>query len=153
MQNCGVGDESPPATARALQPFSIAAGEMPVESWSGSPLLSWSTVVSADRQPSDELVAGVCTILPGHCAEPHRHSQAEIYFFLSGSGQVTAGDSTFEVSSGCTVFIPGGEWHHTINTGDAELRLFYCFAATSFGDIRYEFPDGRVWRASSDQPD
>ena len=129
--------------------MSVAHGQLPAESWADAPKLSWTTLVSADRQPSDELVAGMCTILPGHRAEPHRHAQAEIYCFLSGSGRVRAGDETFDVSSGCTVFIPGGEWHHTINTGDDELRLFYCFAATSFSEIEYEFPDGRVWRASS----
>ena len=42
---------------------------------------------------------------------------------------------------GSSVFIPGDVWHGARNTGHDVLRLLYVFAADSFSDVNYVFPD------------
>jgi len=49
-------------------------------------------------------------------------------------------DQEYAVKKGSTIYIPSNDTHCLINCGDVPLRLFYVFAADSFSDIEYEFP-------------
>lgn len=135
-------------TAPTTRPFAVAATEAPVEAWGPEPLVTWRTHTSADRTDSNDLTTGVCTIAAGGELGRHRHAQPEVYHYLSGAGRMQVNDEVFDVVAGTTVFVPGHAWHHTVNTGDEDLRLFYCFAADSFADIRYHYPDGSEWQAT-----
>lgn len=119
---------------------------VPLESWgpAGPGAVSWRTVVSGDRTPSTGLTVGVAEIEPGapDRLHLHRHDHDEVYHVVAGEGAVIVGDREHPVVVGSTVFIPGGAWHSARNTGDATLRLLYVFAADSFDDVSYEYPDG-----------
>lgn len=103
--------------------------------------LSWRTLISRSRTPTDTLTVGKATLPPQTgqlCA--HRHQQAEVYHILSGRGLVTLGDSQREVGEGDVVFIPGNEIHAIKNSSDkAELTWMYYFACDGFEDVKYRF--------------
>jgi quercetin dioxygenase-like cupin family protein len=122
----------------------VHEGELPAERWDDgrAPHLSWRTLLSADRVPTDSMTAGIAVLQPGPAVSGmHRHAPAEVYHFLAGRGILTVDGADHEVSAGSTAFIPGGAWHDVRNTGDDELRLLYVFAVDSFTDVEYEFAD------------
>jgi methionyl-tRNA synthetase len=54
----------------------------------------------------------------------HSHTNAEIYFFHSGTGTVIVGDEEAPVSPGLVVEIPSDTWHTVRNDSDGELLWF-----------------------------
>ena len=72
---------------------------------------------------------------------PHRHTQAEIYYIISGKGIVQINGREYEVEGGSSVFIPGDAEHGIFNKGEEELRWFYVFPTGAFSDIVYRFSD------------
>ena len=115
--------------------------DLPVESWDdptrGS--TSWQTLFSHDVTGTGDLTTGVCVVPPGGELAAHRHTVAESYFFLEGSGVPRLGDDTVEVHAGSAVMISGNTVHATRNTGSGPLRFFYVFAASSLADVHYVF--------------
>lgn len=110
------------------------------ESWPG--IVDWWTLFSGDRTNTSGLTVGVAEI-PVGTPEPqrgHMHAQAEVYYFLSGTGQVVVNGSRRDVRQGDGVFIPGDAEHVAVNTGTEPLRLLYVFAADSFTNIEYIWP-------------
>jgi oxalate decarboxylase/phosphoglucose isomerase-like protein (cupin superfamily) len=45
------------------------------------------------------------------------------------------------VNAGSTVFIPGNAEHGIVNTGSGDLRWFYVFPTSAFGDVVYRFSE------------
>jgi mannose-6-phosphate isomerase-like protein (cupin superfamily) len=121
-----------------------SAANCETESWrdATSGHVDWWTLFSADRTETSGLTVGVAEIPVGAPRPPrgHTHEQAEVYFFLSGSGVVVIDDESTPVTTGDAVFIPGNIEHMALNTGTEPLRLLYFFAADSFADIVYKFP-------------
>ena len=105
-------------------------------------LVEWWTLFSGDRTPTNELTVGIADIPVGapRPARGHCHRQAELYYFISGRGEVVVDGVSRPVTTGDAVMIPGGVEHVAVNTGDVPLRLLYVVAADSFSDIVYEFP-------------
>lgn len=120
------------------------AADCETESWRDDITghVDWWTLFSADRTDTSGLTVGLAEIPVGapRPARGHLHSQAEVYFFLSGSGEVVAGGETTPVTTGDTVFIPGDTEHMAVNTGNVPLRLLYFFPTDSFQDVVYRFP-------------
>ncbi len=118
--------------------------DCPTEGWDDATRgrITWRTLLSGDRTPTDQLTLGVTEIGPGQPSpfHPHRHAQAEIYYVLSGEGIVSIDGLEHPLRAGSSVFIPGDVWHGARNTGRDTLRLLYVFAADSFADVRYTFP-------------
>lgn len=52
----------------------------------------------------------------------HCHETEQCYFILEGTGEMTVGDETQEVSPGMSVFIPSNQKHGLVNTSDGVLR-------------------------------
>jgi mannose-6-phosphate isomerase-like protein (cupin superfamily) len=104
--------------------------------------VDWWTLFSSDRTNTEGLTVGVAEIPVGAPAPPrgHQHTQAEVYYFLSGTGQVVVNGDRREVRTGDAVFIPVDAEHVAVNTGNEPLRLLYFFATDSFSDIIYKFP-------------
>jgi quercetin dioxygenase-like cupin family protein len=117
----------------------------PLEGWDDAVRgkLVWRTLLSGDRTPTSQLTMGVTEIAPGQPSPflLHRHAQAEIYYVLAGEGVVRIGDDEHALRPGSSVFIPGDTWHGARNTGRATLRMLYVFAADSFSDVHYVFPN------------
>ena len=56
----------------------------------------------------------------------HNHSgQEEVYFFISGQGEMQLDDDKFSVEPGSIVLIKDGVFHKVYNTSDNEL-YFVC---------------------------
>lgn len=114
------------------------------ESWRSDDTghVDWWTLFSADRTDTTGLTVGLADIPVGAPRPPrgHMHSQAEVYFFLSGSGEVVVEGEPTPVVKGDAVFIPGDTEHMAVNTGSEPLRLLYVFATDSFEDVVYRFP-------------
>lgn len=104
--------------------------------------VDWWTLFSADRTPTCGLTVGIAEVPVGAPRPPrgHTHEQQEVYFFLSGSGEVVLNGESTAVTAGDAVFIPGNMEHMSVNTGTEPLRLLYFFPADSFADIEYKFP-------------
>lgn len=103
--------------------------------------ITWRTLTSADRTPTQELTSGVCAIEPGCELALHRHPPLELYYFLEGTGVVTLGADDHPVCPGSTIYIPGGTPHRVHNTGATLLKLFYVFPVESFSQVEYTMLD------------
>lgn len=65
----------------------------------------------------------------GQSTTPHLHRQSEeIYYILSGQGQMRLGDEVRAVGPGDAIAIPPGVVHQLTNTGDGVLKLLCCCA-------------------------
>jgi quercetin dioxygenase-like cupin family protein len=126
-----------------VRPFSIKAAETPVEgagdAQSGN--LTWRTLISGDRTPSNEMVLGIADFPPHGTLNVHRHGPAEFYFGLAGDGIVSADGMSFEIAQGTAVFIPG-KTDHGVIAGYRGLSIVYGFARGSFEGVIYDFRDG-----------
>lgn len=68
-------------------------------------------------------------LAPGQSTTPHYHPKSEeIYYLLSGEGQMRLGDEVRMVSAGDAIAIPPGMVHQLTNTGAGVLKLLCCCA-------------------------
>jgi quercetin dioxygenase-like cupin family protein len=127
----------------AVRPFSVNIGEAPLEGAGNvqSGNLTWRTLISGDRTPSDQITLGVADFPPHGTLNPHRHEPAEFYFGLTGEGTVLVNDASFRIAPGIAVFIPGNTDHGVV-AGDRGLTILYGFARRAFDGVIYEFKDG-----------
>jgi oxalate decarboxylase/phosphoglucose isomerase-like protein (cupin superfamily) len=83
----------------------------------------------ADNRTLNNLVLSQTVLYRNQSTRGHRHAgQEEVYFFVTGTGQMIVGDEDtepFRVSAGDIVLIPDGAFHRVINNGDINL-LFNC---------------------------
>lgn len=103
--------------------------------------VDWWTLFSADRTTSKSMTVGIAEVPVGAPRPPsgHSHDQSEVYFFLSGVGEVVVEGESRAVAAGDAVFLPGNTEHMAVNTGSEPLRLLYVLAADSFEDVIYKF--------------
>lgn len=80
------------------------------------------------------------TLPPGKTVTPHTHEVLEeIYYILSGSGVMTIGEDSREVSAGDAIYIPKHYVHTLTNTGTEAMKLLLvCGPAFYFEDHRIE---------------
>ena len=57
----------------------------------------------------------------------HNHDQEEVYFVLSGAGEMCLGTERQELTSGQAVHIPSGVFHQITNIGPGPLEMIYCY--------------------------
>lgn len=65
------------------------------------------------------------TVKPGDASTEHVLRTTEIYFILSGSGEMHIGDEVAQVGPGQLVYIPPEKTQHIRNIGNADLT-FLC---------------------------
>ncbi len=129
----------------AQRPVITSATERPSESWEDASrgTASWFTFFSSDMTPTSAMCAGMMELQPnGGTLQPHRHSQAEIYFVAGGTGILTIDGVETTLTTGNAAFIPGDAEHALRNEQDAVLKIFYVFPASSFAEIVYRFSSG-----------
>ena len=84
------------------------------------------TYVLRDNKTLNNLVLSSTHLHVGQRTRGHSHTgQEEVYFFVSGSGQMTVGTQEFIVVPGSVVLIPDGLFHQVTNTGTGDL-VFNC---------------------------
>jgi len=130
--------------------------------------VTWKTLMSNEKTTTDTFTTGIATCPSGSViacpaslssesksstpslSNPeslgdagflklHRHSHAEIYHVISGTGVVCIDQQEHEVNTGSVVFIPGDAEHGIFNKGDGDLVWLYVFAADGFEEIVYRF--------------
>lgn len=82
-----------------------------------------------DNKTLNNLVLSQTILHPGQQTRGHRHAgQEEVYFFISGYGQMIVGNEDskpFKVAFGDIVLIPDGAFHRVINDDKHDL-IFNC---------------------------
>jgi oxalate decarboxylase/phosphoglucose isomerase-like protein (cupin superfamily) len=84
----------------------------------------------------------------GHSRHNHPGSE-EIIFVISGEGEQMVEDEsgtpiTRQVGPGCTIFVPEGRFHSTLNTGPGPMQLFVVYSPAGPEELLRELPDFRV---------
>lgn len=68
-------------------------------------------------------------LAPGQSTTPHFHRRSEeIYYILSGEGQMRLAGEVRQVGGGDAIAIPPGVVHQLTNTGAEVLKLLCCCA-------------------------
>jgi mannose-6-phosphate isomerase-like protein (cupin superfamily) len=96
---------------------------------------------------------GYVTLEPGGGQVPwHNQEQEEVYFIVEGAGEMCLGEERFTMQTGQAVYIPSGVFHQLTNTGDAPLRMIYCYGPA--GDVAHwrQELDGTLPRAGAEAP-
>ena len=88
-----------------------------------------SIQVLVDHGPN--FVLRVFTVKPGGHTPLHAHPWEHEVYVLSGSAR-TVGAVEAEISAGDAVYIPPGEEHSFVNTGDREVK-FICVVPKDAG--------------------
>jgi mannose-6-phosphate isomerase-like protein (cupin superfamily) len=66
---------------------------------------------------------------PGARTTPHFHPQTEeIYYILEGTGRMTIGEDTKDVTPGDAIAIPPGQVHTIACTSESPLKFLCCCA-------------------------
>lgn len=105
--------------------------------------VSFRVLFSADRTSTSSLYTGLTELPTAGWLGRHRHTHAEVYYVVEGSGVVVLEGVEHVVAAGSAVFIPGNAEHGIHNTGDGPLRFVYAFATDSVDDVVYRFSDDK----------
>jgi mannose-6-phosphate isomerase-like protein (cupin superfamily) len=65
----------------------------------------------------------IATLAPGKKIEAHVDPMEEIYFVLSGSGEMGVDDATHQIGPGDATWIPTGSIHSLLNNGGEDLVI------------------------------
>ena len=126
------------------KPVITRVGNVPVNEWNSSSrgAVRWWELIGGDTMPTKELVVGIAEVPVGvqRPSRGHTHEPAEVYYIVSGRGEVLVDDVTYPVASGDAVWIPPNAEHVAYNVGDEPLQLLYVFAKDKFTEITYCFP-------------
>ena len=77
-----------------------------------------------DRRNLKEIgFLGIGRLDPGKKIEAHVDPMEEIYFILHGTGEMTVGDETRPVKPGDAIWIPVGDSHALLNTGEEQCVI------------------------------
>ncbi len=96
---------------------------------------------------------GYVTLAPDGGQVPwHNQEQEEIYFVVSGSGEMCLGEERSELHAGQAVYIPSQVFHQLTNTGSIPLCMIYCYGPA--GDVAHwrQELDGTLPRAGVEAP-
>ena len=97
----------------------------------------------------------------------HNQQQEEVYFVVSGTGEMCLGSEKSSLSTGQAVYIPSGMFHQLTNTGQEPLVMIYVYGPA--GDVDHwkqelagtlpvagrdvpPLPEG-AWDQCTDKPD
>jgi len=81
-----------------------------------------------DNTDLNNLIVSSTRLKPGKSTSGHQHAgQEEVYFFISGTGEMELDDDRFGVYPGDTVLIRDGVFHRVHNTGQEDLYFICVF--------------------------
>lgn len=83
-------------------------------------------LIDPENSPSKNLTMGFTVIYPTGKTTGHAHSDMEeVYYFLSGRGKMAIGEDEFPVKAGDALYVPFGEYHVTVNTGNEPMAMVW----------------------------
>ena len=83
--------------------------------------------VVQDNTTLKDLVLSSTDLNPKKETSGHNHSgQEEVYFFVSGKGEMQLDDEKFLVDSGDIVLVKNNVFHKVLNTSSKEKLYFIC---------------------------
>ncbi|KAH7141307.1 RmlC-like cupin domain-containing protein [Dactylonectria estremocensis] len=100
---------------------------------------TWRTLLSAPNTPTDAMSVGIAFCPPSGTLSLHRHKQSEIYYVLSGTGEVEIDGQRNRVSEGMVLWIPGDAEHGVFCNETDELKWLYVFPEGNFEHVIYRF--------------
>ncbi|KAF0322545.1 cupin 2 conserved barrel domain protein [Colletotrichum asianum] len=103
--------------------------------------VTWQTLLSRPDTLTDSMCAGLTTCPPEGFLALHQHTQAEIYYILSGTGSVEIDGKRHAVSGGSILWIPGDAVHGVFCGPGETLHWLYVFPEARFEDIIYRFQE------------
>ena len=99
----------------------------------------WKTLLSNPDTASDAMCVGIATCPPNGTLALHQHTQAEMYYVLSGTGEVEIEGLRHRVHEGSMLWIPGDAVHGVFCGPDETLKWLYVFPEGRFENITYRF--------------
>ena len=98
---------------------------------------AWEDVDAGDKIDSQAFFSsGVLELPQGAEIASHNHPyREEIYYVLSGSGEITADGETVPVSPGQAFWFPAKVEHRTFNPNEEPLLLYFATAVTEPGHM------------------
>lgn len=100
--------------------------------------LRWCNIID-----SKKWVLGVALVKRGFVAQLHRHSEAENYYFIWGTGRMQVGDKVSVVTSPQKIKI-GGNVPHAMTPLSSYVVLAYTFRKGPFRSIVYDYLDSEL---------
>ncbi len=82
----------------------------------------------------------------------HNQEQEEVYFVVSGVGEMCLGDEVCELAAGQAAYIPSGVYHQLSNKGDAPLTFLYVYGPAGDVDHWKQELAGTLPKAGIDVP-
>lgn len=71
---------------------------------------------------------GMVLIPPNCCSSSHIHfNEEETWYILSGRGEINVADQSMQVKKDTLIFIPPGESHQLINTGEETMKILWIY--------------------------
>ena len=65
----------------------------------------------------------IAQLAGGKTIEPHVDPMEEIYFIMSGEGEMSVDEETRHVGPGDAIWIPTGSWHGLTNSGEKDCII------------------------------
>jgi len=82
----------------------------------------------------------------------HNQEQEEVYFIVSGRGEMCLGEEKQEMKNGQAVYIPQGVYHQLTNVGTEPLFMIYCYGPAGDVDHWKQELEGTLPREGVDVP-
>lgn len=85
------------------------------------------TYLLKDNKTLNNLVLSSTDLKPGRSTRGHSHvGQEEVYYFVSGTGEMEIDSERFGVQGGDVVLIPDGAFHRVYNNNHNSNLYFVC---------------------------
>jgi quercetin dioxygenase-like cupin family protein len=85
------------------------------------------TYVLKDNKTLNNLVLSSTDLKAGQSTRGHNHpGQEEVYYFVSGVGEMEIDNERFNVQGGDVVLIPDGAFHRVHNGSKSDTLYFVC---------------------------
>jgi mannose-6-phosphate isomerase-like protein (cupin superfamily) len=98
--------------------------------------LTQNLVGGASPVQCENFAMGYVTLEPNGGQVPwHNQDSEEVYFVISGTGEMCLGDERRELIGGQIVQIPPGVFHQLTNIGNEALQFIYCYGPA--GDVAH----------------
>ena len=89
-----------------------------------------SVLFSPHNNISRNVSAGIVVLAPGVESDEHLHKEGveEIFYFISGKGEIQIGEDIREVEAEMVVFAESGKPHRVFNSGNEVLKALWILA-------------------------